>query len=496
MAKSYLEYMNEFTTDSIYKGLLAQGLFCEKLPPVFSSESFFHYCESLTTHFEDKPKKYVSFSSMRNINVPRQFGIPNPMAYQRLCRCLADNWSHLIRHFDAKTSSQNYKVSRIHVRKLHGSERIFKMSYNNWMADGSPEPDLLIGAKFLVKADIATCFPSMYTHALPWALVGKSVAKNNRVKSEWFNQIDHFATQIKDGETHGFLIGPDTSNVLSEIILTCVDFELVGQGWKFIRNIDDYSCFVSSYEEGQRFLVELNKQLRSYDLLLNHKKTEILQLPIAAVEQWVRQINSVDTLSKNAKMNYLQVRAYIDQAIELMKSNKNDAAILNYAIKVLKNKRLTDNARLYCYKTFMHLAIIYPYLVPLLEMNVFKAYRVKRSDIMLFTQHLFDISIKLHNFESAYFAIYYAIKGGFTLNNLTSDIAIKTEDCLVLLFAYKYFEKNGDIKSVKALKKHARMLKKNDFDDFWIFVYEILPKSDLPGDWKPMKGNGITFLTI
>jgi len=293
--------MDELTADDLYKGLLAHGLFCEKLPPVFSSEAFFDYCKSLTAPFADAPKQYISFSSMRNINEPRQFAIPNPMAYQKLCRCLADNWVYLQFHFKNKTGTQTHKVSRIHIRKLHDSEKIFDMDYNgievasflkikhaekifdmnykNWKNDPSPDPDLRIGMKFIVKADVATCFPSMYTHSLAWALAGKETAKVNRKQTEWFNQIDRFTQQIRHGETHGFFIGPHTSNLLSEIILVCIDHELIEQGYKFIRRVDDYSCYVDSYENGQQFLSELNKHLHSYDLLLNHKKTEILELP-------------------------------------------------------------------------------------------------------------------------------------------------------------------------------------------------------------------------
>lgn len=56
------------------------------------------------------------------------------------------------------------------------------MSYSNWKTDGTPEPDLLIGKRYVVKADISTCFPSIYTHSIPWALAGKATAKKNSRK--------------------------------------------------------------------------------------------------------------------------------------------------------------------------------------------------------------------------------------------------------------------------------------------------------------------------
>ena len=496
MTKTYSDFMNELTPEDIYQGLLAHGLFCEKLPPVFTAAPFFNYCETLTVPFEDKPKRYISFESMRNVNVPRQFGIPNPMAYQRLCRCLADNWAALQTHFYDKTQEQKYKVSRIHIRKLSATQSLFEMSYTNWKIDGSPEPDLLIGKRYLVKADIATCFPSIYTHSLPWALVGKEQSKSNRGRNQWYNCIDYSSQQIKDGETHGLLIGPHASNLLSEIILTSIDYALTQQGWEYVRNIDDYSCYVSTHEQGQKFLIELNKQLRDYDLLLNHKKTEILELPMASVEQWVRQINAFNTIQNGKAMNYVEVRSYIDSAIELMQCNKGNAAILNYAIKVLKHRKLTENAKSYCVKTFLHLGLIYPYLVPLLEENVFLPFNVEKAAIEEFTQILFDDSMRLRNFEGVYYAIYYAIKRDFRLRALTAEIAIDTHDCLILLFSYKYFEKHADIESIRKLKAHAKALKAADFDSFWLFTYEVLPKSELTGAWKPMKDYGVSFIAL
>jgi hypothetical protein len=418
------------------------------------------------------------------------------MAYQRLCRCLADNWAALQTHFCDKTQNQKYKISRIHIRKLGGTQSLFEMSYTNWKIDGSPEPDLLIGKKYLVKADIATCFPSIYTHSLPWALVGKDRSKNDRSTNQWYNCIDHFSQQIKDGETHGLLIGPHASNLLSEIILTNIDYALTQQGWEYVRNVDDYSCYVSTYEAGQKFLVELNKQLRNFDLLLNHKKTEILELPMASVEQWVRQINLFNTIQNDETMNYKEVRSYIDSAIELMQCNKNNAAILNYAIKVLKHRTLTDNAKAYCVKTFLHLSLIYPYLVPLLEEHVFTPYSVKKATIETFSQILFEDSVRLRNFEGVYYAIYYAIKWEFGLNGLTADFAIDTQDCLILLFSYKYFEKRSDRESIKKLKAHAKVLKTADFDAYWLFTYEVLPKSELSGAWKPLKEYGVSFISV
>lgn len=360
--KQYSDFTDEISQSEIYEGLLGHGLFSEKLPPVFSSEGFFHYCFTQSPVFPDKPHAYVFYESMRNTNVPRQLGIPDPMAYQLLCKCIADNWSQLQLYIRKNTQGQEYIVSRIHLRKMNGTKSLFQMNYGNWKMDGTPGPDLLIGSRYIVRADISTCFPSIYTHSIPWALVGKDIAKKNKNKhAEWYNQIDHYLQCCKNGETHGVLIGPHASNLVGEIILTSVDLELTGK-WSYVRNIDDYSCFVNTYEEAKLFLTELSSALRKYDLAINHKKTEISILPMAMTEQWVRQVGNPQSFFKNGIMDYIGVRSYLDSAIEVMQRNKENSAILNYAIKALPAEKMSANAIDYCVKTVFHLSLIYPYL--------------------------------------------------------------------------------------------------------------------------------------
>ena len=121
---------------------------------------------------------------MRNINIPRLFGVPTPMKYQRLCAILRDNWDEIKKHFHSQTDGEDYRISRIHPCKHHDSKVLFEMNYKSLRVNGNPETDLLfldtpsfVASKYIVKADISTCFPSIYTHSIPWALVGKDTAK-------------------------------------------------------------------------------------------------------------------------------------------------------------------------------------------------------------------------------------------------------------------------------------------------------------------------------
>lgn len=496
--KCYSRFMDEISKDEIYRGLLGYGMFSEKLPPVFSSESFYTYCSKCTPSFQDKWQPHIHYESMRNINVPRELGIPNPMAYQQLCMCISNNWSELQSHFRAKTANQSHIVSRIHIRKMANSNALFKMNYGNWKADGSPESDLLIGSKYVVKADVSTCFPSIYTHSIPWALVGKEKAKKHagaRWKNEWYNQIDHFTQICKNGETHGVLIGPHASNLLGEIVLTAVDCELTPK-WKYIRNIDDYTCFVGTREEAQLFLIDLASELRKFDLSLNHKKTEISELPMAMTEQWTRQIGNPESLFRNGILDFIGTRTYLDSAIEIMQKNKTNSAILNYAIKSLPYKNMSHNAIEYCVKTIMHLCLLYPYLLQIMDEYVFERFNISVDNIRKFTQLIYDQESKNKNYDGVCFAIFFALKYNFTIDSLIAQDAIDSDSCVFRLLAFLYFKKNRILSERSDLRTLALNLKTDD-DELgrnWLFVYEVLPQSDLPGEWKILKTNGISFL--
>jgi hypothetical protein len=432
---------------------------------------------------------------MRNTNVPRAFGITSPFSYQKLCKCLADNWENIRLHFTKQTEGNPYKISRLHIRKLKNKSCLFEMNYKNWRIDGFPEPELLIGKRYLVKADIANCFPSIYTHSIPWALVGKDVAKQDKSNKKWFNQIDHFTQNCKNGETHGLLIGPHTSNFLAEIILTVIDKQLFDSNWEHIRCIDDYSCYVSNYEQGQQFLIELAACLRNFDLSLNHKKTEIIELPVVAHEQWIHQLNSISFNQKNILIDFNLMRSYLDSAIELMRNNQMNSAVLNYAIKVLGTVKLSKNATDYCVKTILHLAFIFQYLIPLLDTYLFIPFQVGREKIIDFTNKIYSEALRLKNYEATSYAVYFALKYNFSLTVMPIDDIIKSRDCIFILISYLLFKKERNKASCSKIKEYAKtLLEPIDFGTNWLLLFEVFPASSFKAHWKSLKEAGISFI--
>lgn len=502
MSKSYCEFMDEITADELYEGLLAYGFFAEKMPPVFTAIPFFDYCKTLSVTFSFSRDEYISFRTMRNISIPRQMGIPTPMSYQRLCATLRDNWGKMQQHFHAQTDGQSYRLSRIHIRKEFDSKQIFEMNYKNWRVDENPESDLLIHEKgvsrYLAKADISTCFPSVYTHSIPWALAGKNQAKDTADDdSLWYNQIDKACQDVKFGETHGLLIGPHASNLISELILTVVDKRLYEKGYRYVRNIDDYDCYVNSYEHAECFLRDLEEALREFDLPLNHKKTQIIELPIGIEKNWKHQLSDLPTVGEAGVVEYTKVNTFIDTALKLA-TETGDFAIINYAIKKLAGMKLSDNAKKLASKRFIHMAALYPYLLHLMEEYVFTPYSVGADEIKVLSDTIYKDAKRVNDYESICYTIYFALRYDFLLDELDRDYVMRQKDCLTLVLTWLYYLKANhwkrDATEVKPLNKLARDLKTKEMGRYWLFCYEALKPGSLPGDWKAMKQADVSFI--
>ena len=79
-----------------------------------------------------------------------------------------------------------------------------------------------------MKFDVQNFFPSIYTHALSWAIFGeKPLAKKLRTVSSAFgNATDVICQRINFNETNGIVVGPEFSRVMAELLMTRIDIKV------------------------------------------------------------------------------------------------------------------------------------------------------------------------------------------------------------------------------------------------------------------------------
>lgn len=336
---------------------------------------------------------------------------------------------------------------------------------------------------------------TFYTLGFSW----KNQCQTKKGDKQWYNEIDTTARNINNQETKGLLIGTHASNLLSEIILVTIDKALHDNGWKYIRFIDDFKCYVSSYSQGQKFLIALENELHKFKLLLNFKKVNIQKLPIPLEENWVQKLKTYASLllSETSIITFNQVSSFLDFTINLMKQNDDNSSILKYAIKILSSKKTLSKNAIYLYTQYiLHLSLIYPYIIPLLDKYIFKPFKLNKNRISDITQKIYSLNLEKNNFEGVYYSIFFALEYDFKLDDNIVDKSIENDSCLFKILSYLYAKKYNNKTMIKKLKSHAKDLYKNTetFEQNWLFVYEALSINDLKAEWKAMKKNNVSFI--
>ena len=150
------------------------------------------------------------------------------------------------------------------------------------------------------------------------------------------------------------------------------------------------------------------------------------------------------------------------------------------------------------------MAVLYPYLLHLMEEFVFTPYGVNTNDIKALSDTIYRDAVNVNDYESMCYSIYFAIRYDFVLDvfdrdyKRAQDYVIRSKDCLLLIMTWLYFMKQNhwkrDATQVKPLNRVAKQLKDTDMDRYWLFCYEALTWGSLSGEWRLMKQANISFI--
>lgn len=139
-----------------------------------------------------------------------------------------------------------------------------------------------------------------------------------------------------DGQTIGLPVGPDSSRIISEIILSSIDQELEStlSQFKGVRIIDDYYLYFSSLSEVETARSVIHKALRGYELELNPRKETVIDLPELMETNWYKDLKTV-RFSNDQKLQRKELIAFFDKAFFHAKRVPDDA-VLSYAITKIR----------------------------------------------------------------------------------------------------------------------------------------------------------------
>lgn len=184
--------------------------------------------------------------------------------------------------------------------------------------------------QYLLRMDVQSCFDSIYTHSIAWAINGGSnIYKDNfngghdlSIGSVW----DNLMQEMNYNETNGIVIGPEFSRLFAEVILQQIDQrveqELLKCGYKHkvdyecYRYVDDYFFFFSDECVKSKAEQLFQDYLKEYKLTISQEKTEVFNRPFIT--------NITKAKTEIDKLIYEYIRLYKPPQDESNEEEKED----------------------------------------------------------------------------------------------------------------------------------------------------------------------------
>lgn len=409
----------------------------------------------------------VVYNATRYNNTFRELSLVHPTAHALLSKHIHDNWEKI----EYIKENENSVIKP----EIHEDGRLMVMNYEDPIEKTTRTLTESFGKRFQVRADIANCFNSIYSHAIAWGLVGFEEAKaNQRNNSLWYNKLDMFQRKCKRNETQGIPIGSATSNITLEIILGNVDKELADEGFQFHRYVDDYNCYCETNEDAHRFVRVLGKALTKYKLSLNIQKTEIHEHPIPDQDTWILELlnNLPSRLDKGhvdePKLTASEAITFINHALTVNKQTP-DGSVLKYSIQLIIGF-LNDQAYTAVYHLVLNLSWHYPILIPYLD-SLLEHAIISDQQLELQLNMLIKENCQHRRSDGICWPLHIMKKRKIKIKEDTIYKIIESEDCVGLTILNSILAQNDYV-----VEFAEKVVKSNDDytkDSYWLLLYQL-----------------------
>lgn len=321
--------------------LLRTGYFPPELPPVFTTKEFANQYPKVRRSWkrikksgELKTSNYYKYSIPKGEHSRRILALVNPVHQSELVEEISLNIKEISKHLE-KSNNTSFSIG------LKTTQHMPSDSHN--IRHINSQRSLAFSTKSF-ESDILRFYSTIYTHAIPWSLHTKSVAKSNQWNNSLLgNRLDKLTRKCQDNQSIGIPTGPITSRILAEIIATAIDCKLKsslqGHSIAFNRHVDD--IIISQPDTISEYIVRQTwtRSLSEYELSPNEQKSRFI-LPGGALERdWVRLLRSAEVPT------YRQSRRHIDEYFTLsfkLAEENPDEGVLSWAVKKAQSFNIRD----------------------------------------------------------------------------------------------------------------------------------------------------------
>jgi hypothetical protein len=468
--------------------LLAKGYFPREWPPCFSTSSFATRILASRSTWPSAfgtltATKMCTYSLAKAGGLRRKLSVPNPICHLPLCDFLTSQWKNLRAHSRASTLSLSKPVrdrqrKRAVVTALPFDELPTVRATNR------------SNAKFVVLTDLSEFYSSLYTHSVPWAIHGKATAKaQRRAAALYGNRLDELLRAAQDQQTVGIPIGPDTSLIVAELVLSAVDQNLARRiaNIRGLRYMDDFEFYFADPSAAESGLALLQETLLEFELRLNPRKTTIEQAPIGIEPEWVHIFRNF-TFSLKPQPQSKDLIWYFDHLTKSVRDNPREH-VVKYALARLQNLPIHAN-NWDLYQSLLAGAVtvepgaVQTYIRILIR--CFNAGHRFRSELTESTLNaIIETSAPLGQHHEVAWSLWGILSFDLRIHRGAADAVSKVENSVVALLALDA-EQHGLVPSgLDRTRWESRMTQPELFEEQWLLSYEANVKG-----WLPSSGGG------
>jgi len=465
---------------------LTRGYFPDRVIPPVNSLSIQQAIPELLAYAANRAKETLKLTQEPGIprsrpvihSVPKRkhlrrlLSIPNPLIHSILATEIVADWETLVAHFAKSPLSLSSPIPSS-TRAVESTVKLNDQA--EYRARRS------VGARYLLKADIAAFYPSIYTHSIPWALHTKAQARADKKYNLPGNRLDLWVRESQDKQTHGIPIGPDTSTVIGELIGTAIDASLVSKfpSLRGTRSIDDYHLYFATLSEAETAIAALHEAAREFDLAINDVKTEIVPLPDPLEPRWKSDLRGLE-IRDAAGPQSTDLLTLFDRAFEYSRQFPTDS-VLTYAAKQTLSAEIVEANWPFCEALLLKAALTEPTMISVLSEIYLKygTFHKDSSQLSMLINNLCSYHAPLQQGNEVSWALWLAKQMNIAIPKSVGDKVARLDDDIVALISLDLSEQ-GLFTSSGFTRWRIHMNATELYDNHWLLAYEGLEHGWLP----------------
>ncbi|PNG24231.1 RNA-directed DNA polymerase [Methylocella silvestris] len=327
--------------------LLKSHYLGEDFPPLITTEKFAGFCvknfDSLVPDktLLERTTLYGLFSAPRTTNSRRVMALPHPSSQLALSLIIAENRG------EVRKTIRTSKITLYNVSPEKSAERVFVGL--DFEQRTKKEAEILARYPIIMKADVQNFFHTIYTHSLPWAVLGKNYVKDtregrdkvekNKLEQHWASQIDRAIQRGNSRETFGIPVGPDISRIIAEILLSGIhknsSFAKCLDGHKAYRLVDDFFVGFDDEITARRCQDSLRQALWEYNLYLNDIKTQIIHSSVIFDGGWKYEIERFQLSYKSSDRQRDAVQRLLEITLAHCEAQRDSRPVIFFCRRLL-----------------------------------------------------------------------------------------------------------------------------------------------------------------